>query len=680
MTERILASKSFVAYLLASATGLTLYFRCPFPGDDLLLRLIALRQPLIFEGFKVSYDVFLFTTPYILYSAVFSGLYIFALRPKRKGKPLPLPPYPDPRTRKELFLVLGEVHDPRSPVPGEHPYWLKIPERGLRTGIAILGAIGASKTTACMYPYTEQLIAFKADDPAKRIGGLVLEVKGDFCHKVRRLLERYGRGEDYVEVNLRAERRYNPLYNDLDAYALAYNIASLLNNLFGKGKEPFWQQAYTNLVKFIILLHKTAYGYVTLFDLYECAINQELLEQRIHEAEELVQGRRYFAVPTAAFRSHPDLERFDFKADEKGDVYKAPQSKALEEVLRAMKADYECQVESGPGFADPFKQETLEAVKRWFYYDWRRIDNKLRTSIVEGISVFLSLFDDNPWVKRTFCPPKECYDPKLNADGRYGRPLAPFEELIEQGKVCALNFPVAMNSGLAKAIGCMMKLDFQRAVLNRIPKMEAEPGRYWRQVFFICDEYHEFATAGQNDPNGDEKFLALSREPKCIPIIATQSISSLHSALPGETWRTVLQSFRTKIFLTQTDEFSAKSASELCGREDQWKVNYNISESGHDARVSLWTGKAIAHKANVTTSKSYNTQSDYRFDLKTFMELKNAQAVTLAYDGFNPMPPMLMYLKPYFNDVNKSYFKQLADGELDGDLEEKRDFADGARK
>jgi hypothetical protein len=51
--------------------------------------------------------------------------------------------------------------------------------------------------------------------------------------------------------------------------------------------------------------------------------------------------------------------------------------------------------------------------------------------------------------------------------------------------------------------------------------------------------------------------------------------------------------------LALSDEFSAKVASELWGKEDQWKVNYNISESGHDARVSLWTGKAIAHKANV---------------------------------------------------------------------------------
>jgi hypothetical protein len=47
----------------------------------------------------------------------------------------------------------------------------------------------------------------------------------------------------------------SPLHNDLDAYALAFGLATLLNNVFGKGKEPCWQQAYTNLIKFIILLH-----------------------------------------------------------------------------------------------------------------------------------------------------------------------------------------------------------------------------------------------------------------------------------------------------------------------------------------------------------------------------------------------------------------------------------------
>ena len=522
MIQRVLASRSFVACLVACATGLTLYFHVPFPGDDPMLRLIAIREPAIHEGFEIAYTMFLFSTPYILCSLALSGLYVFALRPQRKAKPMALPPFPSSSERDKLFVVLGEVHDPRHPQPSDEPYWLTVPERGLFTGIAVFGAIGTGKTTGCLYPYAEQLIAYQANDPERRIGGLVLEVKGDFCHKVRAILERHGRGGDYVEVNLNADYRYNPLYNDLDAYALAYNIASLLNNLFGKGKEPFWQQAYTNLVKFIIQLHKVAYDYVTLFDVYECAINPELLDKRIHEAERRLEVRLYFVISTQTFLDHPELESFHFQGEEQTGTHKAPQSEELEEALRAAKVEYECETEAGPLAGDPLKKEILEGVKRWFYQDWKRIENKLRTSIVEGISVFLSLFDDNPLVKRAFCPPKECYDPTLNSDGRYGKPLPPFSDLIEAGKVCALNFPVSLNPGLAKAIGVMMKLDFQRAVLSRIPKIEANRGQHFRQVFFICDEYQHFATVGENDPNGDEKFFALSRQPKCISV-ATKS-------------------------------------------------------------------------------------------------------------------------------------------------------------
>jgi len=267
-------------------------------------------------------------------------------------------------------------------------------------------------------------------------------------------------------------------------------------------------------------------------------------------------------------------------------------------------------------------------------------------------------------VKRVFCPKRECYDPQRNAGNRHGKPLPSFSWLIETGKVCALNFPIGMNPGLAKAIGVMMKLDFERAVLNRVPEIEANPEKHFRQVLFLCDEYHHFATVGESDPTGDEKFFSLSRQPKCIPIVATQSISSLRSALPGDSWRTLLQSFRTKIFLTLSDDFSAKSASELCGREDRLKVSYNLSESGHDARVSLLTGNTLSHRANITASKSYNTQTDFRFDMKTFTELGNAQSVVIGYDGLNPIPPTFCYLKPYYNDPNKSYFEQFEEGAL----------------
>jgi hypothetical protein len=140
-----------------------------------------------------------------------------------------------------------------------------------------------------MHPFAEQILAYRACDAHRRAAGLVLEVKGDFCHNVRKILKRYGREDDYFEISLDCPYRYNPLHNDLEAYALAYGMASLLNNLFGRGKKPFWQQAYTNLVKFIILLHKVNYDYVTLFDVYECAINPDKLEMKIKDSERLFQ-------------------------------------------------------------------------------------------------------------------------------------------------------------------------------------------------------------------------------------------------------------------------------------------------------------------------------------------------------------------------------------------------------
>jgi hypothetical protein len=47
-----------------------------------------------------------------------------------------------------------------------------------------------------MYPFAEQILAYRAADSEKRIGGLVLEAKGDFCHRVKEILARLGRAED----------------------------------------------------------------------------------------------------------------------------------------------------------------------------------------------------------------------------------------------------------------------------------------------------------------------------------------------------------------------------------------------------------------------------------------------------------------------------------------------------
>ena len=373
-----------------------------------------------------------------------------------------------------------------------------------------------------MRPFAEQLIAFKADEPAKRIGGLVLEVKGDFCHQIRAIARQHGREDDYVEIALDSDYRYNPLHNDLDSSALAYSVASLLNNLYGHGKEPFWQQAYTNMLQHIILLHKVLYDYVTFFDVYECAISPPKLEKRIEEGKARFETREYVCVTPEAYGNEKfasTFAEFAFAYDEAKGMYKAPASARLEELLSKQGTALECQrftVEASSGL-DDIKRQQLEAVKRWYFDDWMGLEKKLRSSIVEGVSIFLSLFDINPAVKRIFCPPKQTYDPTVNVPDEkgsfpYGKPFPSFNWLIEHGKICALNFPISLNASLARILGTMLKLDFQRAVLGRVPEMERNRGRYFRQVFLMCDEYQSFATVGESDPIGDEKFFSLSRQ------------------------------------------------------------------------------------------------------------------------------------------------------------------------
>ena len=211
----------------------------------------------------------------------------FARMGVRVGLRSRLPSWPLSPSADGPAIVVGEVHHPVRAIESPAPEWLTIPERGLYTGVAIFGAVGSGKTSACMHPFAHQLFGWQATNPERRAAALVLEVKGDFCHDIRRMLTELGRAEDYIELSLDGRLTWNPLSATwLDAYSLAYTVASLLNQLFGKGKEPFWQQAYTNLVRWIIELCRVLPGgWVTLRDVYHCAIDKELFAKKIQQAQ-----------------------------------------------------------------------------------------------------------------------------------------------------------------------------------------------------------------------------------------------------------------------------------------------------------------------------------------------------------------------------------------------------------
>jgi hypothetical protein len=63
----------------------------------------------------------------------------------------------------------------------------------------ILAAVGTGKHPHACTPYVEQLLRWSASDQKRRLGGLILEVKGDFCGQVQSILRRRQREADYVE-------------------------------------------------------------------------------------------------------------------------------------------------------------------------------------------------------------------------------------------------------------------------------------------------------------------------------------------------------------------------------------------------------------------------------------------------------------------------------------------------
>ena len=692
-----------------------------------------------------------------------------------------LPPWPLDPKQKAPAIVIGEVHHPVEAREIFSPSWLTIPERGLYTGVAIFGAVGSGKTSACMNPFARQLLGWQAGNPHMRAAALILEVKGDFCHDIRQILVEAGRGQDYIELGMDSRSQWNPLSAWwLDSYSLAYTVSSLLNQLFGKGKEPFWQQAYTNLVRWIIELHRVfPERWVTLQQVYRCAIDPELFAAKIEAAEKLsddLNTGTVFVLRSTYKAQLINLAEWNWvDAPKKKDV-QVVYTRSVKAKLDKLKIAHEIVWEPGPG---EDTRERVEAVKRWFVHDWQTLDNKIKSSIVEGVSVFLAMFD-MPDVAKVFCPaaphitddpqaiilqaqikrlkaekdaaadkagaakpdadeagaenagakkpqaaeirytcegvtkkaqkPKTAKkpepvkaaepepvkaahpepvkaaeaawvvteaepddktpDPAAESDQAEGtapisRHLPPIYELIEQGKVLALNMPAGINPALARAVGVMLKNAWLQALLMRPAKMKANPGSYFRPAVFICDEYQAFASVGEDDPSGDEKSFALTRQCRCIPIVATQSISSLRAVLgSSEAWRSLLQTLRTRIFLSLSDDASAKIASELCGQVAKIKESYTISETSKRSEVSPLSGRAGGGGGSMGATKSFREQREAVFHPRDFALLSNCQAICLPYDGAQSLEPRRVYLKPHYLPAEHSYWRAKEAGQI----------------
>ncbi len=116
-----------------------------------------------------------------------------------------------------------------------------IPEKGLYQNMLITGTIGSGKTSSAMYPFTKQLIYYNNSSALKKIGMLILDVKGNYQYQVKKMCKDFNRLDDLIIIELGGKYKYNPLNKpNLKASILANRLKTILLLFSENNSESYW--------------------------------------------------------------------------------------------------------------------------------------------------------------------------------------------------------------------------------------------------------------------------------------------------------------------------------------------------------------------------------------------------------------------------------------------------------
>ena len=264
--------------------------------------------------------------------------------------------------------------------------------------------------------------------------------------------------------------------------------------------------------------------------------------------------------------------------------------------------------------------------KEFFSLDQRTL-SILKSEITRITNPFISDYN----VLNTFSPLKD----KLNFHG--------FSDVINKGKIVVLNMNIAEYKNLSKIIAAYLKLDFQTDLISRISSSSLNSTR---PIAFISDEFHEYVTSTDAD------FFAISREAKCINIVATQSYTSLINALENQnTAKVIIQNIVNKLWFRTDDSFTIEDIQKQIGKEDKQKTSKSISENSKESHYNYFTKKFNSLDSNLSETLNTYTQTEYIYDTNFFTQhLETFSCLAFLSNGLSVSKPQKLFLTPYFKN------------------------------
>ena len=216
---------------------------------------ISKKLPQVWYYMKIFYIIFCFISCLIISNAFFSKLFSQSLN-TTKHHLLKL-------DNNKLNLYIGKDFYTNESV--------FIPENGLFQNILVTGTIGSGKTSSFMYPITKQLISYENNNINKKIGLLVLDVKGNYYKQVKKYAETYNREDDVMVIELGGKIKYNPLHKpNLKPSVLANRLKTILCLFSPNNSESYWlDKAEEVICECIKLCRLYNNGYVTFIEIHK---------------------------------------------------------------------------------------------------------------------------------------------------------------------------------------------------------------------------------------------------------------------------------------------------------------------------------------------------------------------------------------------------------------------------
>ena len=134
-----------------------------------------------------------------------------------------------------------------------------------------------------MYPFTEQLMKFNSLNPDKKLGILVLDVKGNYFKQVKQFASKYGLQKDVIEIGLNSSIRYNPLHKPyLKPVVLANRLKTILLLFSENNSESYWlDKAEQVLAECIKLCRLYNNGYVTFIEIHKLITEPDYYKSKL---------------------------------------------------------------------------------------------------------------------------------------------------------------------------------------------------------------------------------------------------------------------------------------------------------------------------------------------------------------------------------------------------------------